>query len=96
MKLKFYERTKNKLNLLFSSTSNSNLNSTTTTKTTPTITTTTKKQTPNQTIKKKGKEYNGVEVDEESPMLEEVVAPSKYCTHTHLKNNNFHLKCEKK
>lgn len=26
---------------------------------------------------KKGKEYNGVEADEESPMLEEVVAPSK-------------------
>lgn len=30
-------------------------------------------------LKKKGKEYNGgVDVDEESPMLEEVIAPSKY------------------
>lgn len=34
--------------------------------------------THHSNLKKRGKEYNGgVEVDEESPMLEEVVAPSK-------------------
>lgn len=36
------------------------------------------KQNKIQNFKKKGKDYNGgSEVDEESPMLEEVVAPSK-------------------
>lgn len=82
MKLKFYEITKtkfsSKLNSLFSSSSSSAIDTWTSNKTkTPPPTTITQKQT-NLTIKKKGKEYNGgVDVDEESPMLEEVVAPSK-------------------